>query len=147
MSRDNEGAIGALVDIDATRKGWRLFRNLVAGVWTGKVAEEYTLKGTHDRKPVHVVELINARFYTSGLFKGSSDKIGWRPVTITPDMVGQVIAQFVSIEVKTLSYPTITPEQDNWLQEVADAGGYAAVAREQKEGGCELEEYTRKVDK
>ena len=30
----------------------------------------------------------------------SSDLIGWRPLLVTPDMVGQVVAQFVSVEVK-----------------------------------------------
>ena len=30
----------------------------------------------------------------------SSDLIGWRPLLITPDMVGQVVAQFASVEVK-----------------------------------------------
>ena len=30
----------------------------------------------------------------------SSDLIGWRSLLITPDMVGQVVAQFASVEVK-----------------------------------------------
>ena len=30
----------------------------------------------------------------------SSDLIGWRPLLVTPDMVGQAVAQFVSVEVK-----------------------------------------------
>jgi hypothetical protein len=45
-----------------------------------------------------------------GLCKGSADLIGYRSITITPDMVGQQVAVFTSIEVKT---PTgrIRPEQ------------------------------------
>jgi hypothetical protein len=45
-----------------------------------------------------------------GLCKGSADLIGYRTITITPDMVGQQVAVFTSIEVKT---PTgrIRPEQ------------------------------------
>jgi hypothetical protein len=63
-----------------------------------------------------------------GLQPGSSDLIGWRTVTITPDMVGQRIAVFTSIEVKT---PTgrVKPEQQQWLDAVQAAGGIAGVAR------------------
>ena len=63
-----------------------------------------------------------------GLCKGSADLIGWRTVTITPDMVGQQVAVFLSIEVKT---PTgrIRPEQQQWLETVQAAGGIAGVAR------------------
>ena len=48
--------------------------------------------------------------------------------TGTPDMVGQRIAVFTSIEVKT---PTgrVSPEQRQWLEAVQAAGGIAGVAR------------------
>lgn len=63
-----------------------------------------------------------------GLARGSADLIGWRTVTITPEMVGQRIAVFTSIEVKT---PTgrLTPAQSAWLGTVRGAGGIAGVAR------------------
>jgi hypothetical protein len=63
-----------------------------------------------------------------GLCKGSADLIGYRTVTITPEMVGQQVAVFTSIEVKT---PTgrIRPEQQQWLETVQAAGGIAGVAR------------------
>jgi len=63
-----------------------------------------------------------------GLCKGSADLIGWKQVTITPDMVGQKVAVFASIEVKT---PTgrLTPEQQIWLDAVQAAGGVAGIAR------------------
>jgi hypothetical protein len=63
-----------------------------------------------------------------GLARGSADLIGWRTVTITPDMVGQQVAVFTSIEVKT---PTgrVKPEQQQWLDAVQAAGGIAGVAR------------------
>ena len=35
-----------------------------------------------------------------GLARGSSDLIGYRTITITPDMVGQQVAVFTSIDVK-----------------------------------------------
>ena len=63
-----------------------------------------------------------------GLCKGSADLIGWRTVTVTPEMVGTQVAVFLSIEVKT---PTgrIRPEQQQWLDAVQAAGGIAGVAR------------------
>jgi len=70
----------------------------------------------------------NGRPVSFGLAKGSADLIGWRTVTVTPEMVGQQVAVFTSIEVKT---PTgrVKPEQQQWLDAVQAAGGIAAVAR------------------
>lgn len=63
-----------------------------------------------------------------GLARGSADLIGWRTITVTPDMVGQRLAVFTSIEVKT---PTgrLTPAQSAWLGIVRGAGGIAGIAR------------------
>jgi len=63
-----------------------------------------------------------------GLARGSADLIGWRTVTITPDMVGARLAVFTSIEVKTPS-GRLTPAQSAWLDTVRGAGGIAGVAR------------------
>ena len=63
-----------------------------------------------------------------GLCKGSADLIGWTTRTVTPEMVGQQVAVFTSIEVKT---PTgrLRPEQQQWLDAVQAAGGIAGIAR------------------
>ena len=63
-----------------------------------------------------------------GLCKGSGDLIGYRTVEITPDMVGQRLAVFCSIEVKSAT-GRIRPEQRQWLDAVQAAGGIAGVAR------------------
>ena len=63
-----------------------------------------------------------------GLARGSADLIGYRTVTITPDMVGQQIAVFTSLEVKTPN-GRIRPEQTNWQRTVTAAGGIAAIVR------------------
>lgn len=85
--------------------GVKLFRNNVGG-----------LKDQH------------GRFVQFGLHPGSADLIGWKSVTITPDMVGQRVAVFVSLECKTET-GKVKPDQINWLQQVNAAGGIAAVVR------------------
>jgi hypothetical protein len=89
-----------------TRSDLRLFRNQV-----GQLPDPRT------GRPVQF-----------GLTRGSADLIGWRTVIITPDMVGQRIAVFTSIEVKT---PTgrVRSEQQAWLACVQESGGIAGVAR------------------
>ena len=80
------------------------------------------------RNNTGVLRDANGRPVQFGLCKGSADLIGWTTRTITADMVGQQVAVFTSIEVKT---PTgrLTPEQRQWLEVVAGAGGIAGVAR------------------
>ena len=65
---------------------------------------------------------------TFGLCPGSADLIGYRTVTVTPDMVGQQLAVVAAVEVKS---PTgrLTPGQQAFLAHVAGAGGLAGVAR------------------
>ena len=59
---------------------------------------------------------------------GFPDIFGAVPVTITPDMVGQTVAIFAGIEIKT---PTgrIRPEQQNFIEFMAKQGCRVGVAR------------------
>lgn len=68
----------------------------------------------------------------------SGDLIGWRRVLITPDMVGQLIAQFVSRECKPGGWEPCGPgnvklferesAQRAWARLINDAGGDARFA-------------------
>ena len=80
------------------------------------------------RNNTGVLKDQHGRPVSFGLCKGSADLIGWTTRTITADMVGHQVAVFTSIEVKT---PTgrLRPEQRQWLEVVAVAGGIAGVAR------------------
>jgi len=80
------------------------------------------------RNHVGRVQDAHGRWHTFGLCPGSADLIGWRAVTITPEHVGQTLAVFLSIEVKT---PTgkPRPEQLRWLKAVQAHGGIGMVAR------------------
>lgn len=92
------------------RSDLRLFRNE-----TGKLPDPRT-----------------GRWVQFGLAKGSSDLIGFKTVKITPEMIGEEIAQFVSIEIKT-ERGKLTDIQKNWLHKVQSSGGIVGVARTVKD--------------
>jgi hypothetical protein len=102
----------------ATAAASRLFRNNVGQAWTGKPK----------RMPDGSLLLHNPLPVNFGLCKGSSDLIGFRPVTITPEMVGLQVAVFLSIETKDLTGRP-TPEQRQWVDFINSHGGLAGVAR------------------
>lgn len=97
------------VMLAATRRGWRLFRNNVG------VAR-------------YIDRHANRRMVRYGLGPDSPDLVGWRPVEITEEMVGQTIAQFTAVEVKTQT-GKLRANQKRWLAAVEAAGGVAIVAR------------------
>lgn len=62
----------------------------------------------------------------------SSDLIGFTPIVITPDMVGQTIAVFTAVEVKQKGWTGIRSAreraQDKFIQLVRSFGGRAGFA-------------------
>lgn len=70
----------------------------------------------------------HGRIIRSGLCVGSSDLVGWAPVTITPEMVGQRVAVFVAIECKSAA-GRLGTEQRQFLQVVQQHGGIVCCAR------------------
>lgn len=114
------------VSIYFTELGGRIFRNNIGMAYAGRG------KPYRAQMPVSVriepgdVVLRQAVPIKYGLHVGSGDSIGWRPVVITPEMVGTTIAQFCSVESKYGSTAT-TPEQKNWCDVVNRAGGYAKI--------------------
>ena len=104
----------------------RLFRNNVGTGWAGQ-ATKIQRRGMAPVEPGDVI-VRQGRPLHAGLCVGSSDLIGWRSRTITPEMVGQTIAQFVAIEVKSPTGRT-TAQQDQFLACLTSAGGSAGVAR------------------
>ena len=63
-----------------------------------------------------------------GLCKGSSDLIGFIQREITPDMVGQKIAVFTALEVKTTKGKS-TPEQIAFIDCVRKFGGISGIVK------------------
>lgn len=63
-----------------------------------------------------------------GLCEGSADLIGYTTVEVTPDMVGQRLAVFTAVEVKSATGRP-TAAQDAFLEHIRQAGGRAGIAR------------------
>lgn len=99
-------ALSNLVRREFSKVGCRIFRNNV-GLF-------YTKNGT----PVRC-----------GLVKGSSDFIGWKQVTITPDMVGKTVSVFCAVEIKT-GNDKERPEQVIFRNAVLKSGGIAVVIKD-----------------
>jgi hypothetical protein len=113
-----EAAVQQLVRLEAARSGWHLWRNNV-----GALKDE--------RGRVVRFGLGNDSAALNKRIK-SSDLIGWRRVTVTPDMVGGHIAQFVCREIKEPDWRyTGTPReeaQQRWIGMVLADGGDACFA-------------------
>lgn len=113
---NSEAAVQAAVRLEAARKGVRLFRNNVGALIDSRgVPVRYGL--ANESKQVNDV-------------CKSADLIGWRPVLIGPQHIGQVMGQFVSRECKKPGwhYTGDAHEQAQlaWAQLVTSAGGDAA---------------------
>jgi hypothetical protein len=90
------------IRLEASKRGWRLFRNHVALGWVGQPCARCQ------------VFMRRQRF---GLCVGSSDLIGWQPG-----------GRFTAREVKTARGIT-TEEQANFIKQVLRDGGDAAIIR------------------
>ena len=129
----SESRIQREVMIAASQRGYTLWRNNTGRAWQGKRIDVSGAKVTFPGgRTMHIdrgILLLNYRPVEFGLCKGSSDLVGLRGFEITAEHVGQKIAQFVAIEIKTKSGGA-TPEQKHFLRFVGEAGGEAILARD-----------------
>lgn len=117
--------------------GVRLFRNNVGKAWIGNRARKLK-PGETVRAQGGEVLLYNGRPFHAGLVNGSGDYIGWRETTVTPDMVGQRVAIFTSMENKTPG-DRMRKGQKTWHQRVLEAGGISVIARSPEQAFADLE--------
>lgn len=66
---------------------------------------------------------------------GGSDLLGWTSIEVTPDMIGQRVAVFTAVEVKTSRGKT-TEAQANFIEQVRKAGGFSGVARSDQDAAA-----------
>ena len=112
----NEASIQAQVRLDASKLGWRLFRNNVGVLVDSRgIPVRFGLANDSNVVNKHIK---------------SADLIGIKPVLITQDMVGQTIGQFVSRECKWSGWkynPKDEREaaQQRWIDMINSMGGDA----------------------
>lgn len=98
-AKGSEDHVDSLVMLEAADKNVTLFRNNVGACQdkTGRLIR-YGLANESKEMNTHLK---------------SSDRIGWRSVLITPDMVGNTIAQFTMREIKKASWTgrTLSPHE------------------------------------
>ncbi len=104
-TRDNESRLLAALLVRCSQLGARIFRNNV-----GRLQDRC------------------GRWVQYGLCVGSSDLIGYLPVTIKPEHVGQTVAVFVAIEAKTHT-GHLRPEQRQFLNVAHAHGAITCLAR------------------
>lgn len=111
----SEAAVQSQVRMDASKAGWRLWRNNI-----GAYKDEH---GNFIR-----YGLCNDSAKMNELIK-SSDLVGVRPVTVTTGMVGSVIGQFVARECKAATWRYVGSEREQaqlrFIQMVTALGGDA----------------------
>ena len=123
----SESNVQSRIRLAATGLRWRLWRNNRGAAKTDA--------GSHIR-----FGLANDSKTLGDTLK-SGDLIGWRPVLITPDMVGRVIAQFVSVECKSEDWHPPNPDTCNshdaaqyrWANLVNKEGGHAVFITDPKQ--------------
>jgi hypothetical protein len=93
------------------------------------------------RNNVGMLEDRNGQKVKYGLCTGSSDLIGWKRVTITPEMVGRTVAIFLAVEVKAGKTKT-TEQQINFIEAVGGSGGIAMVVHSEEEAVKTLKEIS-----
>ena len=108
----------------------RIFRNNVGSGYIG-ASKMFSQAQTVNVKAGDVL-IQNARYFEAGLCVGSSDLIGLKAMTITPEMVGTEIAVFVAIEVK-LPKGKVQENQLRFLDMVQKLGGKGFICRDENE--------------
>ena len=83
------------------------------------------------RNQVGLFKTLDGRTVNIGI-KGSSDLMAVKPTVITPEMVGQTLAVFVAVEVKTATGRQSEP-QKKWQKAVEKLGVKYIIARSESD--------------
>ena len=128
MPAPSPSAQNRLTQLLATKLGARLFRMSVGMAWmAGPQNTLQARKSTQVGMQPGDVLLRQARPLRVGV-EGMSDGVGFVPVVITPEMVGQTVAVYLAIEDKS-GQGRPTTEQRAFIAMIRKFGGRAGVSR------------------
>lgn len=122
----NETNITRTIMLSLSKLGVKIFRNNTAMGFAGQ-SKRFSKRETVTLEAGDII-IRNGTVLHSGLCKGSSDLIGYKSVTVTPEMIGKKLAIFTACEVKTPS-GRATPEQIAFINMVNEHGGIGFIAR------------------
>jgi hypothetical protein len=108
----------------------RLWRNNVGTGWAGQSTRVTAgnVRGVASQLRPGDVVIRNGRPLHAGLCVGSSDLIGYSALVVRPEHVGQRLAVFAAVEVKSAKGRP-SAEQSQFLNHISEAGGCAGIAR------------------
>ena len=115
-----------------SRGDTRLFRNNVGTGWAGQATRVTAgnLRAVLGSIRPGDVLIRQGRPLHAGLCVGSSDLIGYRSLEVSPAMIGQRVAQFAALEIKSATGRP-TAEQAQFLATIRQAGGCSGITRNQ----------------
>lgn len=108
----------------------RLWRNNVGTGWAGaatRITAGNVRAVAAQLRPGDVV-VRGGRPLHAGLCVGSSDLIGYYSMVVGPEQVGQRLAVFAAVEVKSAT-GRASKEQQQFLNHITTVGGKAGIAR------------------
>ena len=111
----------------AALAGVVLFRANSGRAWLGTGQPQRLQDGSvvlHGARPI----ALGLALANGSPVVGQGDLLGWRSITITPDMVGCTVAVFLSVEAKRTEGGRTTNDQKHWRDSIILAGGIAGVA-------------------
>ena len=108
----------------------RLWRNNVGTGWAGQATRitAGNLRAVASQLRPGDVVIRGGRPLHAGLCVGSSDLIGYSALVVRPEHVGQRLAVFAAVEVKT-ERGRPSAEQTRFINHIEQAGGKAGIAR------------------
>ena len=150
MKRESRVAQEIERELCGPGSGLRLWNNPVGHGLSGKIPNEMQMAqykrligalpdpSDMSQRTANYSIVFGARRIQYGLKVGSSDKIGIKKITITPEMVGSEIGVFVGVEVKKEGWrppgkSKHHQDQLSWARLINSFGGVAGIVSSAKE--------------
>lgn len=130
MNTEETNLVRSIMLVLGKIPGVRIFRNNVGTAYIGR-SKQFTKAQTVNVQAGDVL-IQSGRIFKGGLCVGSSDLIGLKSVTVTPEMIGQKVAIFMAVEAKTKT-GRASAEQIAFVNMVNNLGGVGMIVKSEDE--------------